>query len=122
MTTLGYTQGSITINNGETIKTIDLTPVNALIGKLEIITSRKSWKDRKHIPVMDEVLEDYKKLNDEQKMYAFNHLLGDFARIYDAYLSVLEDPKSALEWKEFLDKIPEDYKKLRQPPYPTAED
>jgi hypothetical protein len=54
-------------------------------------------------------LDDYRKLNEEQKMYAFNNLLGEFAKAWDLYLSVLENPKSVLEWKEFLDK----YKDLK---------
>jgi|GEM_PF-3809130 len=104
MTTGSYTGDSIMIDDGKTTRIIDLTPVNELKSKLEKISSRKNWKDRSHINTMSEILQDYEKLNEDQKMYAFNHLLGEFARVWDSYLSVLENPKSVLEWKEFIDK------------------
>ena len=95
----------LTINDGETSEEIDLTLINELKSKLEKkVIQRKTWKDRSCIQAIFEIQEDYEKLNDTLKSYFMSYLLSRIIGLSDLYLSVLEDPKSVLEWKEFLDK------------------
>lgn len=105
MTTAGYTENYIIINDGKTSTVIDLTPVNELESKLEEkVINRKSWKDRSSITAIAEIHEDYEKLNENQKPYFMSYLLSRISSLSDLYLSVLEDPTSIIEWKEFVEK------------------
>ncbi|MBS3084292.1 hypothetical protein J4411_00055 [Candidatus Pacearchaeota archaeon] len=88
---------------GRERKVIDLTPAENITSKLELaVTKRKTWKDRSHIPVETQLLEECEKLNEDQKDYLLWYFIGEYIHAYDLYLSALDNSGKIEEYKKIL--------------------
>lgn len=103
MTNKNKVKHLIEINN----KTIDLTPANDLIKKLESkVFSRKKWDDRNHIKTLTEITGEIQELTPVQKNHFISYLISKASSNYDLFLSAIEDSKQITEYKQFLKEYP----------------